>query len=211
MKKNTDSFELAQTSMCVWETALEHMNHHAGLGAYLKAARSEVGISELRSAMVPLAELIEQLYADIGDFYHQPFDMDFVPQVMDLTFRLCLHLGVRSNEELTEHTMRIVWVLMNSTVSIPELLGPGCRLYIQNSTTVVSDQGSEIVDYREDANYGEDCTGLGDSFYSLHMVNGAAPAVRLADFPSWKSAEKAMIAILVKCQANASPNASAAA
>ena len=203
MGRSINSFELAHTSMCVWENVQSRLDTDSALGNYLLDLQSEIGITNLRGAMVDFSSKVEDLYQRIGSLYHEPFDMEFVPGLITVIFNLCGHLGVRQTEELNEYTMLVAWVFMNTGASIGEVIEGKNVFTVRHSTTVVTEWGPEIVEFREDGNYGRDCVPRHDSFFSLNMANNDAPRFVLADFPTAELADMAKIGILVMSQEKA--------
>lgn len=130
MKANTVSIELATTAMCVWET-LNIPNHTDGpYGAYLEAALADQGVAEMRERAANLAVDINWLYDRVGEFYDLPFDMEFVPGIIQSLFTLAGHFGVASwDRTLTHEDLMAAWTHYSSAdLDLQQLLDPGTQM-----------------------------------------------------------------------------------
>ncbi|WP_372997594.1 hypothetical protein [Marinobacter sp.] len=129
MKYAAGNIELATTAMCVWET-LNIPDHINGpYGDYLEGALNDQGVSETRERAANLAIEINQLYSRVQEFYDEPFDMDFVPGIIEALFQLFGHFGVASYDRiLSEGHLLAAWAFFSSVdVDVEELKAPGTR------------------------------------------------------------------------------------
>jgi len=129
MKYAAGNIELATTAMCVWET-LNIPDHINGpYGGYLEGALNDQGVSETRERAANLAIEINQLYSRVQEFYDEPFDMDFVPGIIEALFHLSGHFGVASYDRiLSEGHLLAAWALFSSVdVDVEQLKAPGTR------------------------------------------------------------------------------------
>lgn len=129
MKYAAGNIELATTAMCVWET-LNIPDHINGpYGDYLEGALNDQGVSETRERAANLAIDINQLYGRIQEFYDEPFDMDFVPGIIEALFQLFGHFGVASYDQtLSEGHLLAAWALFSSVdVDVDQLKAPDTR------------------------------------------------------------------------------------
>lgn len=129
MKYAAGSIDLATTAMCVWET-LNIPDHINGpYGDYLDGALNDQGVAETRERAANLAIEINQLYSLVQEFQDLPFDMDFVPGIIDALFQLFGHFGVASyDRNLSEGHLLTAWALYNSVdVDAEQLKAPATR------------------------------------------------------------------------------------
>lgn len=129
MKYAAGNIELATAAMCVWET-LNIPDHINGpYGNYLDGALNDQGVSETRERAANLAIEINHLYSRVEEFYDAPFDMEFIPGIIDALFQLFGHFGVASYDRLlSEGHFLAAWALLSSVdVDVDQLKAPGTR------------------------------------------------------------------------------------
>jgi hypothetical protein len=195
MNHQFEPAELAHTSMCVWENIQisSMLDSDSKLSRYIERLHSETGVVETRFAMIEFAKHIEILYAEVNNFYHEPFDLEFVPACINKAFELFGHLGALPIETIRAEDMRMVWVLMQGYgTQVSDLLDPLAE-YTARHCVEVRDSDGElfITDYTPD----EQLQVLGAPFFSVSRAIPGTLSMVISDLDSWEHAQSLIATI----------------
>jgi hypothetical protein len=193
MNHQFEPTELAHTSMCVWEHIQSTSDNGSKLSSYIEQLQSTIGVVETRYAMVEFAKHIEILYSEVSNFYHEPFDFEFVPACIEKAYELFGHLGALPAETIRDEDMRVVWVLMQSYgASVSDLLNPLAEYSFRHCMEVRGEDGEAfITDYVPD----DQLQLLGDPFFSVSRTTPGQLPVVISDLDTQEQAQSLIEAI----------------
>jgi hypothetical protein len=195
MDHQSEPAQLAYTSMCVWENIqiCAMWDSKSDLSHYIERMHFEIYVAETRFAMIEFAKHIEILYAEVSNFYHKPFDLEFVPACINKAFELFGHLGALPGETIRAEDMRMVWVLMQGYgTKVRDLLDPLAEYTARHCVEVRDSDGKTfITDYDPD----EQLQALGEPFFSVSRATPSSLPMVISDLDSWEHAQSLIAAI----------------